>query len=81
MKATEYGNNYVVLVDAAIRGRGVTLGTRYLLAGEIRSGRLARLSALSVRPGCGYFLTRNEQRPFRPEVEQLYRWIGAYASS
>lgn len=78
VKATEYGNNYIVLVDAAIRGRGVTLGTRYLLDGEIRSGRLARLSSLSVRPGRGYFLMRNTQRPIRAEVEQLYDWIAGY---
>ncbi|RQZ06853.1 LysR family transcriptional regulator [Burkholderia sp. Bp9031] len=78
VKATEYGNNYIVLVDAAIRGRGVTLGTRYLLDSEIRSGRLAPLSTLSVRPGRGYFLMRNSLRPIRPEVEQLYNWIASY---
>ncbi|RQR35453.1 LysR family transcriptional regulator [Burkholderia sp. Bp9143] len=81
VKATEYGNNYIVLVDAAIRGRGVTLGTRYLLDGELRSGRLARLSSVSVRPGRGYFLMRNDQRPKRPEVEQLYDWLASYRSS
>lgn len=78
VKATEYGNNYIVLVDAAIRGRGVTLGTRYLLDGEIRSGTLTRLSSLSVCSGRGYFLMRNGQRPLRPEVEQLYNWIASY---
>lgn len=81
VKATEYGNNYIVLVDAAIRGRGVTLGTRYLLDAEIRSGRLARLSSLNVRSGRGYFLMRNDQRPVRPEVEQVHRWIADYPLS
>jgi DNA-binding transcriptional LysR family regulator len=80
-KATEYGNNYIVLVDAATRGRGVTLGTRHLLDAELRSGRLARLSSLSVRPGRGYFLMRNDQRPLSPEVEQLYSWIAGYRVS
>ncbi|MEM5384859.1 LysR substrate-binding domain-containing protein [Paraburkholderia phymatum] len=78
VRATEYGNNYIVLVDAATRGRGVTLGTRHLLDAEIRSGKLARLSSLSVRPGRGYFLMRNDQRPLNPEVEQLYSWIARY---
>ncbi|TXC79221.1 LysR family transcriptional regulator [Paraburkholderia azotifigens] len=78
VRATEYGNNYNVLVDAASRGRGVTLGTRHLLDSEIRSGRLARLSSLSVRPGRGYFLMRNDQRPLSPEVEQLHGWIAGY---
>jgi len=78
VKATEYGNNYIVLVDAASCGRGVTLGTRHLLDAEIRSGRLARLSSLSVRPGRGYFLMHNDQRPLSPEVEQLYSWIAGY---
>lgn len=81
VKATEYGNNYIVLVDAAIRGRGVTLGTRYLLDAEIRSARLARLSSLNVRSGRGYFLMRNGQRPVRPEVEQVHRWIADYPLS
>lgn len=63
VRATEYCNNYIVLVDAAARGRAVTLGTRHLLDAEIRSGRLARLSSLSVRPGRGYFLMRNDLRP------------------
>lgn len=81
VKATEYGNNYIVLVDAAIRGRGVTLGTRYLLDAEIRSARLARLSSLNVRSGRGYFLMRNDQRPVRPEVEQVHRWIADYPLS
>ncbi|SAL37947.1 LysR family transcriptional regulator [Caballeronia arvi] len=81
VKATEYGNNYIVLVDAATRGRGVTLGTRHLLDAEIRSGRLARLSSLSVRPGRGYFLMRNDLRPLSPEVEQLHSWIAGYRAS
>jgi LysR family glycine cleavage system transcriptional activator len=29
-------------------------------------------------PGRGYFLMRNDQRPFSPEVEQLYSWIAGY---
>lgn len=78
VRATEYGNNYIVLVDAAAQGRGVTLGTRHLLDEEIRSGRLARLSSLSVRPGRGYFLMRNDLRPLSSEVEQLYHWIAGY---
>lgn len=78
VKAIEYGNSYIVLVDAATRGHGVTLGTRYLLDREIASGRLARLSSLSVRSGRGYYLMSNKGRPYHPDVEQLHSWLIQY---
>jgi hypothetical protein len=51
------------------------------LDGEIRNGRLARLSSLSVRPGRGYFLMRHSQRSMQLEVEQLHNWIASYLLS
>ncbi|WP_260954327.1 LysR substrate-binding domain-containing protein [Pseudomonas citri] len=79
IKPTEYGNNYIVLVDAATRGRGVTIGTRYLLDQELRSERLARLSSLTVRSGRGYYLMSNLGRPYRDEVNQLRAWLDQYS--
>ena len=78
VKASGYGNNYIVLVDAATRGHGVTLGTRYLLDQELKDGRLARLSTFSVRPGRGYHLMSNNEQPYRYEVSQLHAWLSGY---
>lgn len=78
VKASGYGNNYIMLVDAATRGHGVTLGTRYLLDQELKDGRLARLSTFSVRPGRGYHLMSNNEQPYRYEVSQLHAWLSGY---
>lgn len=75
VKASSHGNNYIVLVDAATRGHGVTLGTRYLLDQELQNGRLARLSTFSVRSGRGYYLMSNNDQPYRHEVAQLRAWL------
>lgn len=75
LKPASRGNNYVVLVDAAMRGHGVTLGTETLLDAELASGRLARLSEVSVRSGRGYFLMRNEERPWREDLALIHQWL------
>ncbi|MFC6671061.1 LysR substrate-binding domain-containing protein [Marinobacterium aestuariivivens] len=75
LKASGHGNNYTVLVDAAARGHGVTLGTRYLLDLELQSGRLARLSDFSVRSGRGYYLMLNNEQPYREEVGLIHQWL------
>ncbi|MGY2258207.1 LysR substrate-binding domain-containing protein [Pseudomonas sp. SDO55104_S430] len=79
VRPAEYGNNYIVLVDAATRGRGVTIGTRYLLDQELRSQRLARFSSLTVNSGRGYYLMTNLGRPLRDEVIELRDWINSYS--
>lgn len=78
LKAVSHGNNYIVLVDAATRGHGVTLGTRYLLDLELQSGKLARLSNLSVKSGRGYYLMLNNNQPFRDEVGLIHQWLQDY---
>lgn len=81
VKASSHGNNYIVVVDAATRGHGVTLGTRYLLDQELQSGRLARLSTYSVRSGRSYYLMSNDRLPYRHEVAQLHAWLSDYCNS
>lgn len=81
VKPTEYGNNYIVLVDAATRGHGVTIGTRYLLDHELRSQRLAKFSSLTVSSGRGYYLMTNLGRPYRDETIELRDWINRYSQT
>jgi LysR family transcriptional regulator, glycine cleavage system transcriptional activator len=80
LKAAGHGNNYIVLVDAATRGHGVTLGTRYLLDSELQSGRLMRLSGHSVRSGRGYYLMLNGDQPYREEVGLIHQWLRRYCA-
>lgn len=63
------------LIEAAIRGHGVTLGTRYLLDRELECGRLTRLSDFSVKSGRGYYLKLNNDLPFRDDVGLIHDWL------
>jgi len=81
VKASAYGNSYITLVDAAARGHGVTLGTKHLLDEELISGRLTRLSTISVRFGRGYYLMSNTAHPERSEVTVLRHWLMQYAGN
>lgn len=78
IKPSSYGNNYITLVDAATRGHGVTLGTRYLLDQELKSGRLTRLSNYIVKSGRSYFLMANNERYLCKEVSQMREWLINY---
>jgi len=59
----------------------VTLGTRYLLDGELESGRLARLSSLSARFGRAYYLMSNTAHAQREEVTLLRDWLLQYSAN
>ncbi|WP_157953571.1 LysR substrate-binding domain-containing protein [Zobellella maritima] len=61
LKISRYFNNYIVLLDAAERGLGVTLGSRYLLDNKLKNGALVRLADFSMHSGRSYYLAANEQ--------------------
>lgn len=80
IKPSSRGNNYAVLVDAAIRGHGVTLGTERLLDAELRSGRLSRLSRFSVRSGRGYYLLLNNEYLYHRDIALIHQWLRSFGS-
>ncbi|WP_116474154.1 LysR substrate-binding domain-containing protein [Zobellella maritima] len=77
-RISRYFNNYIVLIDAAERGQGVTLGSRYLLDNKLRSGSLVRLTEFSMHSGRSYFLAVNEARPQTEEVRLIHQWLVGY---
>lgn len=81
LKISGYSNNYVTLIDAATRGQGVTLGTRYLLDQELKSGRLARISSFSMRSGRNYFLMINNEHYYRQEIVLMHSWLMTYCQN
>ncbi|MFM2404602.1 MAG: LysR family transcriptional regulator [Pseudomonadota bacterium] len=81
LRPMEYGNSHGVQLDAARRGRGVTLGTRHLVDEDLANGRLQRLSPFSVRSGRSYHLLVNGTRSSRPQLGELVDWLSRHGEA
>ncbi|WP_235963590.1 LysR substrate-binding domain-containing protein [Marinomonas colpomeniae] len=71
-------NNYIVLIDSAKRGLGITLGTRYLIDSKLKEKQLIRLSDFSVLSGRSYWLALNESKPMNDNTRRFYDWLNHY---
>ena len=78
LKISGYSNNYITLIDSAVHGQGVTLGTRYLLDQELKNNNLIRISPFSMRSGRHYFLMTNSERYHRNEIKLMHDWLLSY---
>ncbi|MDO6565288.1 LysR substrate-binding domain-containing protein [Amphritea sp. 1_MG-2023] len=74
-------NNYIMLIDAAKRGQGVTLGTRHLIDSKLKDGQLCRVSDFSVLSGRRYWLVLNEAKPITEDCQLLFDWLEHYEAS
>lgn len=68
-------NSYPVLLQAAIDGQGVALGTARLLDAVLEDGTLVRPLAEEYHTGRGYYLALPARRPVSPRVTALYDWL------
>jgi len=68
-------NSYPVLLQAAIDGQGVAMGTAELLAAVLEEGRLVRPLTEEYRTERGYYLSLPARRPVSPRVTALYDWM------
>lgn len=72
-------SSYLLAVEAALRGDGVALGSRGLLAGHLAEGRLVALSERSLRTGFAYCLGLPRSRAVPEDAMALYRLLLAAA--
>ncbi len=68
-------NNYIMLIDAAKRGQGIALGTRYLLDDKLADGDLVRVGDVSLTSGRHYWIALNSSRPLNRKVLGLYDFL------
>lgn len=68
-------NSYPVLLQAAIDGQGIALGTAELLNALLADGTLVRPLAEEYRTGRGYYLALPARRPASRRVTALYDWL------
>ncbi|PPC78486.1 LysR family transcriptional regulator [Pokkaliibacter plantistimulans] len=74
-------DNYTLLVQAAIAGRGIAIGWRYLTDTLLEQGLLARLTAESVSSHFGYHLILPERKRRIRLIEAFVQWIRQEAAS
>ncbi len=68
-------STYSLAVDAALRGKGVTLGSIGLIADELASGALVELGARRLETGYGYHLGMPRYRSLTPGAARLHQHL------
>lgn len=68
-------NNYIMLIDAAKRGQGIALGSRYLMDDKLARGDLVRVGKTSMKSGRNYWIALNNSRPLSRKVLAVYDFL------
>jgi len=68
-------NSYIIAVEAAMSGQGVTLGWHRLVRPFVEAGRLVRVGAASVRTPDAYHVAWRHSRTLPPEVAAFRDWL------
>ncbi|MBN9068448.1 MAG: LysR family transcriptional regulator [Rhizobiales bacterium] len=68
-------NSYVIALQAARSGQGVTLGWESLVAPLIETGSLVRVTDAVIAAPQSYFVTWSARRPLSPQATLLRDWL------
>lgn len=68
-------DNYTLLIQAAIAGRGVALGWRHLVDELLDQGLLCRLCSESVRTEFGYYVVLPERKRRQRLIGSFVTWL------
>jgi DNA-binding transcriptional LysR family regulator len=68
-------NNYALLIDMAVEGRGIGLGTRHLVDRLLQDGALVRALDASLTSERGYYLVTRRDRRLTDEAQAVLRWL------
>jgi LysR family glycine cleavage system transcriptional activator len=68
-------SDYSLVIQAAIKGQGVALGWRHVVADELHSHLLVPAFNKTLITGDSYFLVASETRALRDNVKQVRDWL------
>jgi DNA-binding transcriptional LysR family regulator len=68
-------NSYVIALQAARSGQGVTLGWESLVAPLIEAGNLVRVTDAEIAAPQSYFVTWSARRPLSAQAVMLRDWL------
>jgi len=69
------GEVEAMLIDTAVRGKGVALSSKVLVAGDLAAGRLVRPFAMSYPVNFCYYLVTLESVAEAPKVRAFREWM------
>ncbi|ANG64329.1 LysR family transcriptional regulator [Marinobacterium aestuarii] len=64
-----------MVLQAAMDGQGIALGSSVLAADDLRAGRLVRLFDVSVQAQHSYYLICTRNTLNRPDIQRFVQWI------
>ena len=64
-----------ILVNAALRGEGVVLGSRTLLGRELETRALVQISDVTTVTGLGYYVGTPKSGRITPAARRLASWL------
>jgi LysR family glycine cleavage system transcriptional activator len=68
-------DNYLLAIEAAIDGQGIAVAPHFMVAGDLRAGRLVRpFAAEAKQPGRWYLACRKE-RATEPRIARFRDWL------
>jgi DNA-binding transcriptional LysR family regulator len=68
-------NSYVVALQAARGGQGITLGWASLVTPLIEAGDLVQLTRVEIAAPQSYYVTWSARRPLSPQASTLRDWL------
>lgn len=74
-------NNYPMLLDAVITGRGIGLGWRPVIDDLLADGQIVPAIDTQLRTPRGYYATVSTDRPLAPQAREVHRWLVAERTS
>jgi DNA-binding transcriptional LysR family regulator len=74
-KPAQRTNSYIVAVQAAVDGVGITLGWRRMIEGYLRQGVLVPVVDACVPTTNAYYQVYSNQRPLAPPAQALRDWL------
>jgi len=74
-------NNYIMLIDAAKRGQGIALGTRYLLDDKLADGELVRVADMNMYSGRNYWIALNNAKPLNRKIMGIYDHLRTFTQA
>jgi len=68
-------SDYSLVIQAAISGRGISLGWWHVIAPELQEGLLVSAAPQVLKTGNHYYLVASNQRPIRNAAILVRDWI------
>ena len=68
-------DSYLLAIEAAIEGQGIALAPHFLVAPDLKTGRLVQPFAIEVRQPARWYLVCRRERAQEPRIQRFRDWM------